>query len=243
MTHADDDLQICRFFAGAMGSAALILCPSTSTDMFSNKVRGIAVAVFSATVFNGPLLGPMIGGFIVSNQGLGWRWTSYIPSFIAFAGAILSFFFQEETYPPTILVSKAQELRRLTKNWGIHAKQDEVEVDFKELVSKNVGRPLRVLFTEPIVFMISLYMSFLYGILYLSLTAYSIVYNQIYGFQLGVSGLPYIGFIVGVTIGLAATLAINPDYVKRLDKNDNVPVPEWRLFLVMPAGIIFAIGD
>lgn len=60
-----------------------------------------------------------------------------------------------------ILVAKASHLRRLTKNWGIHAKQEEIEVDIKELIEKNFGRPLKLLFTEPIIFLLSLYTAFI----------------------------------------------------------------------------------
>ena len=63
-------------------------------------------------------------------------------------------FFFEETYPPIILANKAAELRRKTRNWGIHAKQEEIEVDMRELLTKNLTRPLRILFTEPIVLLV-----------------------------------------------------------------------------------------
>ena len=192
-------------------------------------------------MFNGPLLGPLVGGFITKSY-LGWRWTQYIPAFMGFACAALALFFQYESYPPIILVEKASELRRLTRNWGIHAKQEEVEVDLKEMLSKNISRPLRILFLEPIVLMVTFYMSFLYGILYLSLTAYGIVFGQVYGFSPGVSGLPYFGMIVGVFIGFGLIIALNPGYVKKLDANNNIPVPEWRLALPMAGGISFAIG-
>ena len=43
---------------------------------------------------------------------------------MGYASGIASLFFQEESYGPVILVAKAAELRRLTHNWGIHAKQD-----------------------------------------------------------------------------------------------------------------------
>ena len=72
---------------------------------------------------------------------------------MGFSAFGLMVLFLPETYPPIILVHKASELRRKTKNWGIHAKQEEIEVDFKELLSKNLSRPLRILFTEPIVFL------------------------------------------------------------------------------------------
>jgi DHA1 family multidrug resistance protein-like MFS transporter len=101
----------------------------------------------------------------------------------------LEVFLLEETYPPVILVNKAAELRRRTRNWGIHAKQEEIEVDLRELLEKNVSRPLRLLFTEPIILAISVYMAFVYGIFYLFLTFYPIVFQRTHGFNAGVGGV------------------------------------------------------
>lgn len=182
-------LMLSRFFAGLFGSCPLTVVAAVFADMYNNQVRGVAVACFAAVVICGPLTGPMVGGFITKSY-LGWRWTAYVPAFMGFASAVTAFFFQKETYGPVILVSKAAELRRKTRNWGIHAKQEEVEVDLKELLTKNVTRPLRILFTEPIVLIVTIYMSFIYGLLYLSLTAYGLIFGGVYGFSLGVSGLP-----------------------------------------------------
>ncbi len=161
---------------------------------------------------------------------------------MGYASMVAAVFFQDETYGPVILVAKAAELRRLTRNWGIHAKQEEVEVDLKELVVKNVSRPLRILFTEPIVLVITIYMSFIYGLLYLNLTAYALVFEGVYHWSLGVAGLPYVALIVGVSIGLLYLVLTNKSYVKKLKANNNVPVPEWRLPLPMVGGIVFACG-
>lgn len=205
------------------------------------QVRGIAIAAFSAMLMIGPFCGPMVGGFITKSY-LGWRFTAWIPSFMGYAAGVLALYLQEETYGPVILVSKASELRRMTRNWGIHAKQEEVEVDLKELAIKNISRPLRILFTEPIVLVITVYMSFIYGLLYLNLTAYALVFEGVYGFSLGVAGIPYMALIVGVMIGFVTIVLLNGDYVKKLEANNNIPVPEWRLVITMPGGIIFAIG-
>nr|POF26335.1 putative transporter [Quercus suber] len=234
-------LMICRFFAGMMGSAPLTVVAAVFSDMFNNETRGIAVAAFSATVFNGPFCGPFIGGFITKSY-LGWRWVAYIPAFMGFGACVAALFFQQESYGPVILVEKASELRRKTRNWGIHAKQEEIEVDVRELLSKNLSRPLRILFTEPIVLLITVYMSFIYGLLYLSLTSYSLIFGGVYGFSLGVSGLPYVGMITGVFIGFGVVIALNKRYVKQLQANNNVPVPEWRLPVSMVGGIFFSIG-
>lgn len=232
---------ICRFFNGLFGSCPLAVVAAVFADMFSNETRGLAVAAFSATVFMGPMLAPFIGGFIEISY-LGWRWTEYISAFMGFSAFILFLLFMEESYAPVILVAKASELRRITKNWGIHAKQEEIEVDLKELLVKNVGRPLRILFTEPIVLLVSIYMSFLYGLLYTLLTAYALVFQGVYGFNAGVGGLPYFGIMIGEIIAFVLVVLMNPSYVRKLKANNNIPVPEWRLPLVMAGAPIFAAG-
>lgn len=154
----------------------------------------------------------------------------------------MDLFFLEETYPPVILVTKAAELRRRTKNWGIHAKQEEIEIDFRELVTKNFSRPLRLLFTEPIVLLLSIYMSFIYGLLYLFLTAYPIVFQRIHGMTPGIGGLPYLGMVIGmITAGIYIALT-NPSYNRKLAANNGVPIPEWRLFPVIIGGVSFSLG-
>ncbi|CAI6342492.1 unnamed protein product [Periconia digitata] len=238
------DLQtvlICRFFAGLFGSAPLALVAAVFADMFDNKQRGLAIAVFSMCVFMGPLLAPFIGGFITSSS-LGWRWTEYISSIMGWLALGLMLLLLEETYPPIILVSKAAELRRRTKNWGIHAKQEEIEVDFGELIIRNISRPMRILFTEPIVLLVTIYMSFIYGILYLFLTAYSLVFQGQYHFSPGISGLCYFGLVGGEVAAFFVVVLSNPSYTRKLSANSNVPVPEWRLPTAILGAPLFAAG-
>jgi DHA1 family multidrug resistance protein-like MFS transporter len=85
--------------------------------------------------------------------------------------------------------------------------------------------------------------SFLYGITYLSLTAYALIFGQRYGFAPGFAGLPYIGMISGVVLGLVVVISTNKSYVHRLRLNDNRPVPEWRLPLAAIGGVFFPIGN
>jgi DHA1 family multidrug resistance protein-like MFS transporter len=153
-------ILICRFFAGAFGSCPLAVVAAVFADIFSNAQRGLAIAVFSATVFMGPLPAPFIGGYI-AESALGWRWTEYVSSIMGWASLWLLVLVMKETYPPVVLVSKAAELRRRTHNWGIHAKQEEIEIDWGQLVARNVSRPLRILFEEPVALLVSVDMSFI----------------------------------------------------------------------------------
>ncbi|KAF1841044.1 major facilitator superfamily [Cucurbitaria berberidis CBS 394.84] len=238
------DLQtvlICRFFSGFFGACPLTCVAAVFSDMFNNATRGMAITIFSMTVFTGPLLAPFIGGFIVMSD-LGWRWTTYIVSFMGFAAFTLNLLFLSESYPPEILVLKAAELRRRTKNWGIHAKQEEVEIDFRQLVEKNFSRPIRMLFTERIVLLLSVYTAFIYGLLYLFLTAYPLVFQGVHGMNLGVGGLPFLGMVTGQLLAGTLIFIRQPGYQKKLAANNNVPIPEWRLPEVIIGGICFSVG-
>ncbi|RDH32561.1 major facilitator superfamily domain-containing protein [Aspergillus welwitschiae] len=182
-------LMLCRFFAGFCAASIIALVPASLSDVFNNHQRGVAIAMYTMSVFTGPFTAPFIGGYTASSY-LGWRWTLYVPAIVGFFCLALIVFFTTETYAPIILVQKAAILRRQTRNWGIHARQDELEIDFKELVTKNLARPFLILFTEPIAFLLTLYMSFIYGLAYALLEAYPIIFEGTYGMTGGTAGLP-----------------------------------------------------
>ncbi|CAG8007008.1 unnamed protein product [Penicillium olsonii] len=234
-------LLICRFFCGIFGSCPLAVVAAVFSDIWDNRTRGTAIACFSGTVFLGPLLAPFIGGFINMSY-LGWRWTAYIPAFMGFGAFAMNVLFLQESYPPVVLVAKASELRRRTKNWGIHAKQEEIEVDLRELIVNNFSRPLKLLFNEPLILAVTLYLSFIYGLLYCFLTAYTLVFQQVYGMNAGVGGLPLFGMVVGLMIAATYIITSNRWYIKKLEANGGVPIPEWRLPPVIVGGALFAAG-
>lgn len=58
----------------------------------------------------------------------------------------------------------------------------------------------------------------------------------------GVGGLPYFGMIVGMLFSGIAIIMQQPSYNRKLSANNDVPVPEWRLPMVIVGGVFFAIG-
>ncbi|GLB10811.1 hypothetical protein AtubIFM57258_007223 [Aspergillus tubingensis] len=206
-------LIICRFFAGMFGASPLAVVPAVLSDIWNNSHRGAAISLYAILVF---LVGFAWGGICI--------------------------LFLKETYASCLLVSKAATLRQQTGNWGIHAKQEEVEVDIQQLIQKYFTRPLRMLVTEPIVLVISLYMSFIYGIVYALLEAYPYVFESVHGMGPGVNGLPFIGLIIGQMAACGFVLSQHSAYVKKLAANNNVPIPEWRLNSVVVGAPVFTIG-
>ena len=78
------------------------------------------------------------------------------------------------------------------------------------------------------------------GLLYLFLTAYALVFQGVYGWNAGLSGLAYFGMVVGEVIAFIVIWFDNPRYVKKLEANNNVPVPEWRLPIAIVGAPLFA---
>ena len=238
------DLQtvlICRFFAGVFGAAAINCGAAVVADCFNNTDRGIAISIYSLAGFGGPFVAPTVGGFIVDSY-LGWRWTQYLAAIMAFLATGLAFFFMEETYPPAILVTKAEKLRKASRNLGVHAKQEEVEVDLKDLIQQNLSRPLRLLLQEPIVLLLSIYTAFIYGLLYVFLTAYPIAFQSVRGWTRGVGSLPLLILIVGEFFACGYLIWQQPRYTAKLKANDDVNVPEWRLPPMVVGGVLYAVG-
>lgn len=60
---------------------------------------------------NGPVTGPLIGGFAA--EYLGWRWTNWLVMIFAGVGWI-AMASMKETYAPVILQKKAAKLRKET---------------------------------------------------------------------------------------------------------------------------------
>ncbi|PLB52212.1 synaptic vesicle transporter [Aspergillus steynii IBT 23096] len=230
-------IMICRFFGGFFAASPVSIVPAVFADLFNNAQRGAVMSIFCMAVFIGPFAAPFVGGFIAISD-LGWRWTMYISAIMIFSGFVLVLFFLDESYAPVILVRKAAIIRRQTHNWGIHAKQDEVEVDFKELLRNNFMRPIKMLISEPILLLISLYISFIYGLMYALLGAYPVVFQGVYGMNMGVGGLAFIGLIIGELVGGVYILILQSSYARKLAANGDKPIPEWRL----PPAIVGAVA-
>jgi DHA2 family multidrug resistance protein len=65
-----------RLLQGFFGAALVPLSQSILLDIYSAEERGSAMAMFGVSVMVGPILGPVIGGWLTEN--LSWRWVFYI---------------------------------------------------------------------------------------------------------------------------------------------------------------------
>jgi DHA2 family multidrug resistance protein len=81
------EIVLFRLMQGLFGAALVPLSQGILLDMYDVKERGSAMALFGVSVMVGPVLGPVIGGWLTDN--ISWRWVFYINvpiGALAFAG-------------------------------------------------------------------------------------------------------------------------------------------------------------
>lgn len=239
-------LLVFRLLDGLALSAPMTLIGGSLADMWINKERGTLMLFFSAAPFLGPCLGPLIGGFIGDYFPLHetWRWIYWI--ILIFSGAVyvLMLLTLPETHHGILLKRRAQKLRKITGD-ETYKSINELKVrDFKEVMKETLARPF-ILLSELIVFLVTLYMSVIYGLLYMFFFAYPVVYGEGKGWSDSKVGLMFIPIAVGVVIGTAVAPFINADYNRRAQKyfdRGELPPLELRLIPMMALCWLVPIG-
>lgn len=234
-------LIILRFFAGAFGSSPLTNAGGVIADMFPAKERGLAMSLFASAPFMGPVLGPIVGGFLGETEG--WRWVEGLMAIFTGILWIVGSLLIPETYPPVLLRKRAQALSKKTgKVYLSKGDATQGQVPIFQLFKTSLSRPWVLLFREPIVFLLSIYMAIIYGTLYMLFAAFPIVYQENRGWSPGVGGLSFLGVAVGMIFAVIYSIWDNKRYAALSDKYEGFAPPEARLPPTMIGGIAVPIG-
>ncbi|KIY72213.1 MFS general substrate transporter [Cylindrobasidium torrendii FP15055 ss-10] len=221
-----ETLMICRFFCGVFASGPLTLAGSTISDIWDNNERGIAIALFAAAPYGGAALGPLVGGFV--GDALGWRWILWVN--MMFAGAVFALTLSiPETFAPVILQRRAAKLRQKSGRENIVAEQEVFKPAFSQMMQDTLIRPFSMLVTEPILLLMSLFISLIYGLLYAFFFSFPIVFGEDYHFNDGVTGLMFCSIFIGLSLALLITPQLEKNYLKRAASKGGRAEPEDRL--------------
>ncbi|KAF8725112.1 hypothetical protein AX14_008314 [Amanita brunnescens Koide BX004] len=231
-----------RFLAGAVGAAPLAIGGGSIGDLFSERDRALAMAVYVIGPLIGPAVGPVAGGFIAQSIGV-----KYIFVVLAGAGALASIAgipFLRETYAPIIQIRKLKKCKSDSEKAA--AKLDillESNKNKWQDLRDNLVRPIVLLTQSFVCFILSLYMAFLYGIYYLMFSTFANFFSTTYGFGPGIDGLTYLGLGVGFLIAMGFGARTADKMYKRLaDKNGGVGTPEMRMPAMIVASFTVPIG-
>ena len=222
-------LIILRFLAGAFGSSPLTNAGGVIADMFPAAQRGLATTLFASAPFLGPTIGPVVGGFI--GETVGWRWIQGVMAIFSGVVWILGTIFIPETYSPVLLRLRAAKMSKETgKVYRTQLDVDQGKVTVGHTFRTALARPWLLLFREPIVLLLSIYMAIIYGTLYMMFAAFPIVFQEYRHWTQGIGGLAFMGVMVGMLTASSYALWDNKRYI-RAEKNDpsGFAPPEARL--------------
>lgn len=181
-----------------------------------------------------------VGSLVSNAEHLGWRWTQWITLILATFFGTLTFIVVPETYAPVLLSRRADRLRHETGNWALHAKHEERKISIREIADKYLSRPARMFVQEPILALVTIYMAFVYGLLYLFFFSYPITFQVERGLKPVVASCAFLGIFVGVLCGCAVVSGtidtrVAPNYAKGRYQ-------ETRLILMAVGGFTLPVG-
>ncbi|PGH10297.1 hypothetical protein GX51_00054 [Blastomyces parvus] len=260
VTNSFAGMLLSRFFLGVGGSTYSSIIGGVLSDIYVTEERNTPMALFSGAVLFGTGFGPMISSFMVHH--ISWRWVYYMQAILSAVVTVAVMMFFSETRGNVLLSRKAQVLNKWYEKleeagyvgvdmpiegggvvqsqrirWKV--KSDEERESIVKMVTISLYRPFHLLFTEPVVFFFSLWVSFSWAVLYLQFGAIPLVFQDNHGFNLQQSGAVFASICIG---GILATfLSIwQEKYVRRLGKISSTP--EGRLYFVCIESILMPVG-
>lgn len=187
----------------------------------------------------GPTIGPLLGGIILQN--LEWPWLFWILLVICGVVFVGVYFFLQETYVPILLTHRKKELEEGSDVEYYFEGEDSRA--FSSKVVQAVHRPIKILFTQPIVLIMSTYQALIFATTYSLYTQFSRIYGDGYGFRTIQVGLVYLapglGFLSAVRF-LVPRIDDIRNHLTRQNKGESKP--EFRLPLANVGAVLIPIS-
>ncbi|KAK3670408.1 hypothetical protein LTR78_009648 [Recurvomyces mirabilis] len=236
---------VLKFLAGFCGSTAFTTAGGTLGDCFDHQKRGKIFPYFGMIALLGPMIAPVAGAY-VGWSGMDWRWVEWIALCISGGLLIIMILFLPETYAPTILTWKAKALRAKTGETRWKSPQESTTpVNLGRKLAQALYRPVEMLLTEPIIAVLTTYLTFVYIVSFSFFTGAPYIFTASYDFNQGSAYLMFVATSVGVCIcGLATPIfgiLIGREYKKAAANGKDHAEPEAMLWWAMVAAPILPI--
>lgn len=227
-----------RFLAGLGSSTTLTVGAGVLGDCYHPGNMGSAAALYSVLPIIGPVVGPIIGGFLTQNTT--WRWIFWTISIWDAVIQIFACFVLQETYKPIIIRKRNQQLQEKS---GTESDVSEEIPSLLVLLRRFVGRPLRLLATQPLVQSLALYLGFLNGVCYIVETTFPTLWTERYGQLASIGSLHYIALGIGAVVGAQICSYANDHIYRALSaRNGGKGSPDFRLPTMLLGAILAPIG-
>lgn len=181
--------------------------------------------------------GPLVGGFVFAATS--WQWTQWVTLMLGLAVYLFGIGVPE-TYGRDIV-------RRRAKRDGVEHDLEEADsgVTVGQMMHITIFTPLKMLVTEPIVILMSVYLALNFAVLFQFFITVPIALSGTYNFSIQQVGLAFIAAIVGVSLAAVTTVILDrvtaPGAVKKSMETMTMHI-EYRLYPAM-IGCFFMPGS
>jgi DHA1 family multidrug resistance protein-like MFS transporter len=154
------------------------------------------------------------------------------------------FMFLPETSSATILLRRADRLRKIHSNSRF---MSQSEIDQRNMRISDVAidaliKPLEITIKDPAVLFVQIYTAIIYGIYYSFFEVFPLVYPTDYNMNLGQIGLVFLCVMVSCIIGIVTYVAYIHFWMNPRIRRFGFPVQEARLLPALPASFGPFIG-
>ncbi|CAG7918365.1 unnamed protein product [Penicillium olsonii] len=198
-----------RFLAGIFGCPPLTCAGGTIADLWNPLEKTITFPIYAILSFGGPVLAPVIASFIGQTGVLSWEWTAWIILIASGVIFVLVLLFQPETYAPLLLKWKGKHLRQKTGDPRFRSAMDMDKVSLLNRIAGALKRQFLITFHEPIILLISLYMTVLYIVLFTFFDGYADIFTEVHGLSQGLTNISWVAMYIGISL---AGLLVLPIY-------------------------------
>ncbi|KAE8442469.1 hypothetical protein EG329_003312 [Mollisiaceae sp. DMI_Dod_QoI] len=181
-----------------MSAVPSIIVSGSIEDMFNMQQRVWLMFIWACATTSGLLLGPVYGTYI--SHSLGWRWVFYIASIVMTVFTCLLFFIRESR-PSQLLSKQLVAFHKQSGNTRYRIFNPDHTPDLKTFAKVALTRPIRLFFTEPLVFVVTIMNSVAWALIYLFTGPLPFIYNS---FSLSVqqASLLFLAMGLGLFIGI-----------------------------------------
>ncbi|KAL4779566.1 major facilitator superfamily domain-containing protein [Aspergillus varians] len=191
-----------RTLTGLVSAVPTVIITGSIEDMFNSRDRIWLVFVYMVVANFAVAMGPVMSGYITAQ--LGWRWVFYISGIVTGCMGV-SIMGIRESRPSLLLTWEVEKLRQVTGDMSLQALNPDETPELHVFVREGLLRPLRLFFTEPIVFACSLMSGCSVALMYLLTESLPPIYLSM-GFTQPNSNLPFfaigLGFLPSILIRL-----------------------------------------
>lgn len=238
-------LLVLRFLLGFFGSPALANGGASVGDIYSLLYVPYGLCWWAFGGYQGPSIGPLIGGFAA--QAKGWRWPMWEVVWLSSIILVLLLTLMPETSADNILLRRARRARRLRKLTGNANLQSQSEINQRHISTYSIVktvliRPTEIMLKDPSIFFIHVYTAYFCAIFYTFFEVFPLVFPVICGFNEGETGLAFVSCLIGSMTALFSYFAYLHFYMIPDNIKNGLRAQEHRLVPAIFGSVLLPVG-